>query len=296
MSVPYLPDSEEGTSLEGNIEIKFDDLKNIDFNPDTNRENKQITVSEVSDFGDECFLLRNVLSDKECQLFIDGGEKIGFEIIRGVLDDYRNCKRITIQDQVLADTLWSRIEPYIKDIYIDGDPHGVHVHGPPTVMKGTWKPVGLNNIFRLCRYLPGGHFAPHFDGHYDKSASERSLKTLMLYLNGDFNGGSTNFVDESQTLYKDAKTGVYCAEEKNILCSVKPETGLSIIFNHHRLHEGAQLKDGMKYILRTDVMFKNTSQNLSDNYTKAVIASVSPLNVLALVFNLLLVKMADSTY
>ena len=57
-------------------------------------------------------------------------------------------------------------------------------------------------MFRLCRYLPGGHFAPHFDGHYDKSPSERSLKTLMVYLNGDFNGGSTNFVDEKQTLYK----------------------------------------------------------------------------------------------
>ena len=57
-------------------------------------------------------------------------------------------------------------------------------------------------LFRLCRYFPGGHFAPHFDGHYDKTPSERSLKTLMVYLNGDFTGGSTSFVDEQQTLYK----------------------------------------------------------------------------------------------
>ena len=26
--------------------------------------------------------------------------------------------------------------------------------------------------------------------------------TCMMYLNGDFEGGATNFVDESQTLYK----------------------------------------------------------------------------------------------
>ena len=27
------------------------------------------------------------------------------------------------------------------------------------------------------------------------------MKTLMLYLNGDFDGGTTNFVNENQTLY-----------------------------------------------------------------------------------------------
>ena len=57
-------------------------------------------------------------------------------------------------------------------------------------------------VFRLCRYHPGGHFAPHFDGHFVESSEVRSMKTLMIYLNGDFTGGSTNFVDEQQTLYK----------------------------------------------------------------------------------------------
>ena len=35
--------------------------------------------------------------------------------------------------------------------------------------------------------------------------------------------------------------GKYCAEEKNILCRIHPETGLAIIFNHNRLHEGEKL-------------------------------------------------------
>lgn len=43
------------------------------------------------------------------------------------------------------------------------------------------------------------------------------------------------------TLYKN-DDGKYCAEEKNIICSIQPEAGLAIIFNHHRLHEGQQLK------------------------------------------------------
>ena len=49
--------------------------------------------------------------------------------------------------------------------------------------------------------MPGGHFAPHFDGYFARSTQERSLQTFMLYLNGNFEGGSTNFVDEKQTLF-----------------------------------------------------------------------------------------------
>lgn len=270
MSAPYIPGVEEGASLEGNIEISAEDLKQIEFIKDTSHKSSHIRQSDVADFGDEAFLLHNVLTKDECCFFIKEGEKLGFETIRGVRDDYRSCKRITIQSEKLAAILWSRIKPYVKDITIGDNPHEVHIHGHPSLMKGTWKPVGLNCLFRLCRYLPGGHFAPHFDGHYDISPSQRSLKTFMLYLNGDFIGGSTNFVDESQTLYKDMETGKYCAEEKNILHSIQPESGLAILFNHHRLHEGAQLKDGLKYIMRTDIMFKNEDQNLSEKYVKAI--------------------------
>ena len=38
------------------------------------------------------------------------------------------------------------------------------------------------------------------------------------------------------------ENGMYRAEEKNILHRVVPEEGMAIIFNHHRLHEGAALR------------------------------------------------------
>ncbi|XP_053376226.1 uncharacterized protein LOC123532923 [Mercenaria mercenaria] len=126
-------------------------------------------------------------------------------------------------------------------------------------------------IFRLCRYFPEGHFSPHFDGHYDASPSERSLKTFMLYLNGGFSGGATNFVDESQTLYKDVETGKYCAEEKNIICSVQPEAGLGILFNHHRLHEGAQLLSPQKFLFCLNVYLRvSRMQKLNEKNAKAL--------------------------
>lgn len=37
----------------------------------------------------------------------------------------------------------------------------------------------------------------------------------MIYLNGDFDGGSTNFVDETQTLHKVKKKWcIHCAQSK----------------------------------------------------------------------------------
>jgi hypothetical protein len=97
--------------------------------------------------------------------------------------------------------------------------------------------------------------APHYDGNFVRSTSERSMKTFMLYLNGGFGGGSTNFIDEKQQLTKDPVTGIFKADEANILLKVVPEPGMAIVFNHEILHEGEQLKDGVKYIMRTDLMY-----------------------------------------
>ena len=38
--------------------------------------------------------------------------------------------------------------------------------------------------------------------------------------------------------------------------SVQPETGSALIFDHAMTHEGALLKEGVKYAVRTDVMFE----------------------------------------
>lgn len=58
--------------------------------------------------------------------------------------------RITIDSKELSAVLWSRIKPYVHDIKIGDDPHSLHIHGPPSLMKGMWKPVGLNNVSKFC--------------------------------------------------------------------------------------------------------------------------------------------------
>ncbi len=57
----------------------------------------------------------------------------------------------------------------------------------------------------------------------------------MLYLNDDFTGGATDFHD--------------------FAASVTPRTGMALLFQHMLLHEGATVLTGVKYVLRTDVMY-----------------------------------------
>lgn len=98
----------------------------------------------------------------------------------------------------------------------------------------------LQISWRVCKYEVGGHFGPHFDGPFIESTEKRSLKTFNMYLNGGFEGGTTNFIDESQTLHRDQTTGKFRAEEDKILNRVVPEEGMVLIFNHHILHEGVR--------------------------------------------------------
>ena len=63
----------------------------------------------------------------------------------------------------------------------------------------------------------------------------------MIYLNEDFDGGETNF---------------YFLSQEPVL-SVRPVRGQALVFAHWKLHEGAEVLRGRKYVLRTDVMYRH---------------------------------------
>lgn len=65
----------------------------------------------------------------------------------------------------------------------------------------------------------------------------------MLYLSGeDLEGGATEFHDFG---------------------TVTPATGKMLLFQHHVLHQGAPVRRGLKYVLRTDVMYQASSSTIS---------------------------------
>ena len=111
--------------------------------------------------------------------------------------------------------------------------------------KYKYIPVECYTIPSFVKYTKSRH---QFQRHYDYSVHDKDLRsflTLMIYLNSSFKGGNTNFLDSNT---------------EEITHSIKPHPGLAIMFlqdkHHNLLHEGERTREGTKYILRFEIMYK----------------------------------------
>lgn len=96
--------------------------------------------------------------------------------------------------------------------------------------------LSVSSNFRFYKYLPGHFFKQHRDENH-LSDGKVDLATILIYLNTVKDSGYTNLID-------DGKIGV------------QPVKGRLLMFNHTVKHEGEILKDGTKYVLRTDLLYK----------------------------------------
>jgi len=170
--------------------------------------------------------IENLLDEDECQTLIDYIERSNpqpapINTADGVMRDanVRNNDRSMMNDEEFAEKIFERARKII----------------PPSIFGRD--AIGLNELFRCYRYGPGMKFAPHTDSAYERNEHERSFYTFLIYLNEVEEGGETNFLVEPEL-------------------SFSPEPGLGIIFQHPITHEGAVVTKGLKYVLRTDVMYK----------------------------------------
>ena len=166
-----------------------------------------------------------VLSPAECARMIERIEALGpaaapVTTPRGPVmrPDVRNNDRVMFDDPELARELFARVEGAIA----------------PRLCG--MRAVGANERLRCYRYAPGQRFALHFDGAFIRNDRERSLLSLIVYLNEDFTGGATTFHDWD--------------------VHVAPRAGAALIFQHRLAHEGCEVIAGTKYVLRSDVMYE----------------------------------------
>lgn len=105
---------------------------------------------------------------------------------------------------------------------------------------------------RLCRYGVSQRFGKHVDGSHDVPGVGTTGYTVLFYLSGGgravkglkegVKGGETVFWDDGRKL-----------------AAVKPAAGRALLHLHGddcMEHEGAAVTAGVKYILRTDVVFR----------------------------------------
>jgi predicted 2-oxoglutarate/Fe(II)-dependent dioxygenase YbiX len=186
----------------------------------------------------ELFLVEGLLAPGECAALAQQAEKIGFTdapITVGLnrflmAPDIRNNTRVILDDPALVGRLWERVRGCT-----------------PERLEGLTA-VGLNERFRFYRYEPGQQFHWHRDGAFVRSPSERSLLTLIFYLNEGCIGGSTDFL--------------HVTEEA---ITIEPRLGAALFFSHPVLHRGAPVVEGVKYVLRTDVMYRESAPHPEDS-------------------------------
>jgi prolyl 4-hydroxylase len=171
----------------------------------------------------DIFLIDQFWPIEKCDEFIAKSESKGYEAATvqteagpRVIDHVRNNNRILYNDIALAEELWNKLAP----------------HAPMSI--GDSESIGLNELFRFYRYQPGQQFIKHRDQSYIRNSREASYYTFMIYLNDNFNGGETRFKD----------------------LIIAPKKGAALIFYHYLEHEGAEVTEGIKYVLRTDIMFR----------------------------------------
>ncbi len=179
--------------------------------------------------GDALFLIHDFFTPEECADTIAFSEERGYEdapittqfgaVIR---KDVRDNMRVMVDTHALAARLFERARPLLPS-RLDFQ----HLHG-------------MNERLRYYRYDAGQKFRPHYDGSFRRDAGEESQLTFMIYLNDDFSGGTTEFYGDDEMPE----------------ASVRPRRGMALVFAHARLHEGAPVTRGRKYVLRTDVMYR----------------------------------------
>lgn len=180
----------------------------------------------IEKFGMGIFYIHDFLSTEECAHHIAESEAIGYTaagLTTGSGEmmalDFRNNGRIIYDNAALAAQLYQRAAPFL----------------PP--LQRDWELSGFNERFRFYRYQDEQFFKAHMDGSYERSETEVSFLTILFYLNDDFTGGHTDFRWES----------------------IKPKAGSALVFPHMQMHQGSAVESGTKYVLRTDIMYREAA-------------------------------------
>lgn len=177
----------------------------------------------ITHHTEQIWTIDGFFSPEECKYWITLSEQkgyveaeVGLKEGAKMMKNIRNNYRLLYNDTALADLCWQRLKAYCPEKIEDNIA------------------VGLNEQFRFYKYELDQRFKRHIDGRFKRNECEESRITFMIYLNEGFEGGETTF------------DGL----------SIKPKTGTALCFIHEIKHEGSAVKNGIKYVLRSDVMYR----------------------------------------
>ena len=176
------------------------------------------------------FTADNFLSVKECEQWIRFAEAATFvQVVQRRTHEFalREHGRLQIIDNEIAEKIYSRLQNLI-----------------PADISGS-QPVCCSPNIRLYRYCPGERFGKHIDeSTLDERSGCMSKLTVLIYFSNHCEGGETLFY-----------TG---RNDETLVLSVAPVMGRLLVHEHGAkclTHEGSPVHDGVKFVLRTDVVY-----------------------------------------
>ena len=219
---------------------------------DITRDIERVELSSVPG----AFQLLNVFSQEECQSFIDITESLEYlpDAAVSLPRHVRHNDNVTwVVDSLTTDIIWQRCQHLFIDTH--------------NIFNGE-KPLGVNGRFRFYRYKKGDFFKTHTDGawpgsrvidgelHADAFGDRFSQMTFLVLLTDDFTGGNTQFIVNQDDPWLPAKH-----TNNTTTVNVRTPAGGVLCFPHgmhplHRLHSSQEIDSGIKYIIRTDVLFE----------------------------------------
>ncbi|AET38161.1 uncharacterized protein Ecym_2431 [Eremothecium cymbalariae DBVPG len=140
--------------------------------------------------------------------------------------------RASVISSEVANIIWARLFRVLqKDNYIID-------------VLGFKHSKGLNPQLRVYRYEEGHHFGKHYDESVKLDQLGTTQWTLLIYLSGGDSlvGGDT----------------IFYAPDNNKAEYIHPSKGLALLHKHGDdclLHEAQMVEKGVKWVLRSDVIF-----------------------------------------
>ncbi len=205
--------------------------------------------TQYSQSGDiDISVIENLCSKDECESFIAWAKEHGLEK-PNFNEEKRKCERLHVVNTLMSDLVMRRLKPFLPEtILVDGIRFSLD---------------RFTHHWRTVHYVEGGHFSPHYDGSKMTPDGKLTVFTFQLYLNDEFKDGSTRFYLSYQPERAESHDIAYGQVQEFITPSapefqVSPETGTALVFNHthNLLHDGMSVKDGEKWILRGDILYK----------------------------------------
>jgi hypothetical protein len=170
---------------------------------------------------DKIITIGDFLCPTECNDFIDEINSVTNDQIHNfTLNNFKNHKYI---DHVLTKKIYTRL------MYLIHEKTSLSID---TSRADKWIMTGKYDIDQ--------EFGLHTDTglYYNVESGEKARRTLLIYLNDNFDGGQTSFYDS----------------DLNHLLDIVPKKGMMLMFDIDLWHKGSKVLSGTKYWIGCEII------------------------------------------